>query len=47
MSFQGILFFLAVGSLAAPVWETQILAFHFWLLAGLTFRAGRREGVFR
>lgn len=45
-SFRAIVVFMIVGSLAAPVWEVQILAFYFWLFAGITYRAGRREGVF-
>lgn len=44
--FAAITLFAVFGSLGAPVWEIQVLSFYFWLFAGLTYRAGRRAGLY-
>lgn len=44
--FAAITLFAVFGCLGAPVWEVQVLSFYFWVFAGLTYRAGRRAGLY-
>ena len=41
--FAAVTIFAVFGCLGAPVFEVQVLAFTFWMLAGLTQRAVRRR----
>ncbi len=40
-----IVLFAVLGCLAAPVFEVQVLAYFFWLFAGLAVRAARRNAL--